>query len=119
MTNHNPAGTIAIEQGGGSESEALMFAIGADCRIDTDGSPAFILTADQAIAVLDAWKADTGHGIRGWTTNDPESPSWEFILASAFDDEISFATWSTHWNDTREGGFSTADFPFHITATGV
>lgn len=108
---------ITIEQGEGGE--ALRFTIAGANRIVDEGTPAFILDADQASAVLDAWKADSAHGIRGWTTNDPESPSWEYILASAFDGEISFASWPTHWSPSREGGFSTADFPFLITVTGT
>jgi hypothetical protein len=118
MTTQNTAGTVSIEQGEGGAGEPLILTVAEENRIvDDNGAPAIILTADQASAVLDAWKVDTGHGIRGWTTNDPESPSWEYILASAFDEEISFATWSTHWSETREGGFSTADFPFILTIT--
>jgi len=110
--------TITVEQGEGGDAEPLRFTIEENDRVTTDESgPAYLLNSDQASAVLDAWKADSGHGTRGWTTNSPESVDWEFILASAFDDEISFASWQTYWSPSREGGFCTADFPFMLTIT--
>lgn len=108
---------ITIEQSEGGDGAALSLTIAAAKRIIDGDSPTFILTIDQASAVLDEWRADSGNGIRGWTTNDPECPFCEFILASAFDDQISFASWSTYWSESREGGFSTAELPFTLTIT--